>query len=574
MRFAHGLFSALFVLMLVTLAYGSPRFVEHVVNGSFAGAVSLHVIDMDSDLDLDIVACGVDGDYISWFEQQAGMQFIEHPVASGIVDVYSVTAADFDEDGLMDIASAAYTADRLDVWLQQIDGTFAELALDDNYNQAHTGEVADMNEDGHIDLLSMGGGNMPLRLYENDGSANFTMIPLHELTYRGQSCRPIDMDLDGDLDILSNNFNNSRFSLFRNDGEENFVAELIGFNDGSHWIIGADVDGDGFPNPVTASYIAGEISWWWLNFGIWNRTSIDDQLIGAVYIEAADFDIDGDMDLVATAEAGGQLAWYENDATEFTKHVLDNGFVLGGEVVPIDLDGDGDLDIVAASKGLNDIVWWELESIQPPSEFELITPLSGDTIRTDENLLVEWTASSDNDPGADVSYSVQLGCALQPEDTSWVVMENITGTNAQFMPPMLWPDVDPGEYDGIVYVYAGSQGDVVTCINPAEVSLIITANAVEDERGGLPAHYALLPSHPNPFNSTTTVTIALPEASDLTVTVFNTLGQEVAQLANGPTAAGTHAFTFDASDLSSGIYFVQANVPGKLDAMQKVALVR
>jgi Secretion system C-terminal sorting domain len=80
--------------------------------------------------------------------------------------------------------------------------------------------------------------------------------------------------------------------------------------------------------------------------------------------------------------------------------------------------------------------------------------------------------------------------------------------------------------------------------------------------------------HPNPANALTTVTIALPEASNLTVTVFNTLGQLVAELVNGRVNAGRQTLTFDASDLSSGIYFIQATVPGKLDAMQKIVLVK
>jgi Secretion system C-terminal sorting domain len=91
---------------------------------------------------------------------------------------------------------------------------------------------------------------------------------------------------------------------------------------------------------------------------------------------------------------------------------------------------------------------------------------------------------------------------------------------------------------------------------------------------GVASDFNLSPAYPNPFNAVTTVTVALPETSDLTVTVYNTLGQQVAELVNGSVNAGTQTLTFDASDLSSGIYFVQATVPGKLDAMQKIVLVK
>jgi Secretion system C-terminal sorting domain len=81
-------------------------------------------------------------------------------------------------------------------------------------------------------------------------------------------------------------------------------------------------------------------------------------------------------------------------------------------------------------------------------------------------------------------------------------------------------------------------------------------------------------SYPNPFNPTTTITVTLSDVAELTLTVHNTLGQQVTVLANGTVNAGTHTFTFDGSNLSSGIYFVQASVPNELNAVQKIVLMK
>jgi hypothetical protein len=105
-------------------------------------------------------------------------------------------------------------------------------------------------------------------------------------------------------------------------------------------------------------------------------------------------------------------------------------------------------------------------------------------------------------------------------------------------------------------------------------SAFLTDQFIAQSDRFIPAEYSLSKAYPNPFNEMTTVTVALPESSNLTVTVFNTLGQQVAELASGRVNAGTQTLTFDASDLSSGIYFIQATVPGKLDSMQKVVLVK
>jgi len=90
----------------------------------------------------------------------------------------------------------------------------------------------------------------------------------------------------------------------------------------------------------------------------------------------------------------------------------------------------------------------------------------------------------------------------------------------------------------------------------------------------LPNAYAMNAAYPNPFNPSTTVDIALPDAADLTVAVYNVNGQQVATLHQGIANAGSHSLVFDASGLSSGLYFVRATVPGYLDQVQKVMLVR
>ncbi|HEX04214.1 MAG TPA: T9SS type A sorting domain-containing protein, partial [Bacteroidetes bacterium] len=90
----------------------------------------------------------------------------------------------------------------------------------------------------------------------------------------------------------------------------------------------------------------------------------------------------------------------------------------------------------------------------------------------------------------------------------------------------------------------------------------------------IPDKYHIDRTYPNPFNSELTIAISLPQPSDLRVYVYNVLGQNVATLFDGELAAGKHRFTFDATEMASGLYFVRATVPGKLNQVQKVMLVR
>lgn len=99
-------------------------------------------------------------------------------------------------------------------------------------------------------------------------------------------------------------------------------------------------------------------------------------------------------------------------------------------------------------------------------------------------------------------------------------------------------------------------------------------NELEVEMEILPTNYEISEVYPNPFNPMAKVRISLPQASQLTVKVYNITGQEVVTIYQGMHDAGIHNLTFNANGLASGIYFVRASVPGHLNQVQKVMLLR
>lgn len=89
---------------------------------------------------------------------------------------------------------------------------------------------------------------------------------------------------------------------------------------------------------------------------------------------------------------------------------------------------------------------------------------------------------------------------------------------------------------------------------PADVS-----NEPEEQ----PAGFTLGQNYPNPFNPVTTIEYSLDRGSDVSLRVFNVLGQEVTRLVNGHVPAGAHRATFDASTLPSGTYFYTLEAEGR-----------
>lgn len=111
--------------------------------------------------------------------------------------------------------------------------------------------------------------------------------------------------------------------------------------------------------------------------------------------------------------------------------------------------------------------------------------------------------------------------------------------------------------------YLSNDGVFATIVQDVTGSIITAEYSTDGNQVGtsverldesVPNSFALTQNYPNPFNPSTKISFALPEASDVTLTVFSVTGREIATLASGQHAAGTYEVSFDASNLASGLY--------------------
>ena len=90
---------------------------------------------------------------------------------------------------------------------------------------------------------------------------------------------------------------------------------------------------------------------------------------------------------------------------------------------------------------------------------------------------------------------------------------------------------------------------------------------------GVPENYSLGSIYPNPFNPKTTISFAIPEASNVTIEVFNLNGRRVSTLVNNAMLPGYHNVIWNGDSHSTGVYFVQM-VAREFIFTQKLMLVK
>jgi hypothetical protein len=107
---------------------------------------------------------------------------------------------------------------------------------------------------------------------------------------------------------------------------------------------------------------------------------------------------------------------------------------------------------------------------------------------------------------------------------------------------------------------------------PSEQASAVVTGVMEQE-GGVPTSYTLEQNYPNPFNPTTVIQYALPVAGHVKLTVYTTLGEEVAVLIDEEQEAGYRSVTWHAASIPSGVYLYRLQAGGFAEA-RKLLLVK
>jgi len=142
----------------------------------------------------------------------------------------------------------------------------------------------------------------------------------------------------------------------------------------------------------------------------------------------------------------------------------------------------------------------------------------------------------------------------------WTTYE-ATATYAEYM--FLWG------YSNDIFFYSGYKetGLSVRCLND------IITGFNDHSNSTLPKSIDLLQNFPNPFNPSTAINYSLPKAMHVTLSIYNTMGQEVSKLISKDMSAGVYTTEWNASGFASGVYYYRI-VAGNFVQTKKLLLLK
>ena len=136
------------------------------------------------------------------------------------------------------------------------------------------------------------------------------------------------------------------------------------------------------------------------------------------------------------------------------------------------------------------------------------------------------------------------------------------------LPNTSFRDIDFAPGSTSIGWMCGSDGAIVYTNNSGGGAI-----GIEPISGNVPEKYSLSQNYPNPFNPTTNIKLQIAKSGFVKLTVFDITGREAAILVNENLNAGEYNVDFNASGLSSGVYFYRIETAGFTD-VKKMTLIK
>jgi len=547
--------------------------------------------DYDKDGDMDVFI-GNPYDSESYFYQNNGDgTFMRDQSIIMKHKAQSCTWGDYNNDGFFDLFLTDWPTNVL--LKNNGDGTFIEInQLPTGDNFGRTASWVDFNNDGYLDLV-VGDSweeNHETNLYQNNGDGTFFEIDYWQIINRTNSCNGIswaDYDDDGDLDlfmvhpdILYNNVGNN------NNWIKVKCTGVVSNRDaiGTRIKIVAQINGNNLKQyrEITAKTAHGGQNDFVAHFGLGDATSIDSLIIkwpSGINWDTTNVSVNqllkikerlpdpppliSELPIISFNEDDSLLYlksnWYPfvSDSNNADSTLLfsvvqsnnvycqdyDSAFCFNSK---LNWNGLDTLQLLVSDRSTTvsaDLIF-NIYSINDPP---LINSDLPDTLsfRSDSSFTLNiWEYVYDVDQ-ADSLLNYKFPTKIH-NDSLIRSFVDTTGllTLSAFQ-----------NYSGNVLMYLEVEDDSGSTALDSITVIVENSLGMEDPFAGkIPDTYILFQNYPNPFNPITKIRYGVPKVSDIKITIYNIVGEQVDVIVNEKVDAGYHLVNYDANNLASGIY--------------------
>jgi len=266
----------------------------------------------------------------------------------------------------------------------------------------------------------------------------------------------------------------------------------------------------------------------------------------------------------STTPVGGSYTLQYALDSNFTENVVTKSFLVGTSYTVPDDQALSDTTYYWHTKAIIDTFDSGYQAhpfiftvdAEPPSKVVNLTATA-----TDTSIVLVWSPATDNfGVNHYVIYRDTASFTPTPEDSIGVTKDTAYIDRAVVFGETYYYRVSAVDYAENEGEYSDEVEGVVGGVNDRDVLV-------------LPKEFSLSQNYPNPFNPITKIRYDLPVDCQVRLEIYNILGQRVATLADGKQKAGYKVATWDASSLSSGIYFYKLQA-GDFVQTRKMVLIR
>ena len=448
------------------------------------------------------------------------IQFKEHIIDPEEKRISGVQSCDIDCDGDNDIVASSTNSGKI-IYYRNDGGSpvkFTKLYVDKLFQKALYLYCADINNDSLPDIAVSSGMSGVIAWWKNNGDTPLTWTKQVITTgfENSHGVNIIDVDNDGNMDVVASAAGAHTIAWWRNDGNENISwtrQDITNDFNTTQTVYTIDIDNDGDADVLGGSSGDNEIALW-INDGSnpinWTKQSIGENFGLAHWVYADDVDGDGLTDVLGAAYTSSQIAWWKNNGgnpISWTKHVVGTSFLGAVTVHADDIDNDGDVDILGTAWRGDDIAVW-LNNGDSPVTWEKVT-----IDYSNNGIWPIFTSDIDNDGDIDIitGADVLTGPGTSASITWW---ENVTTTD------------------------------------------------VKQDNESSPTGFELKQNYPNPFNPSTHITYSIEKDNNVTLKIFDVLGEEINTLVDKYQFAGTEIVSWNGENkfgekVNSGVYIVR-----------------